>query len=80
MTFALFLYHQLCIRIPFNIADRNYMKAPKLDHKEAVFLDDEQAFHVLELLDREPLKWKVAMYLLIYSGVRRGELLGLEWG
>lgn len=66
--------------IPFNIADRNYMKAPKLDHKEAVFLDDEQAFHVLELLDREPLKWKVAMYLLIYSGVRRGELLGLEWG
>lgn len=80
MTFALFLYHQLCIRIPFNIADRNYMKAPKLDHKEAVFLDDEQAFHVLELLDLEPLKWKVAMYLLIYSGVRRGELLGLEWG
>lgn len=65
--------------VPRNIADRNYMKAPKLEHSEAAFLDDEQARHVLELLDEEPLKWKTAMYLLIFSGMRRGELLGLEW-
>ena len=65
--------------VPCNVADRNYMKAPRLDHKEAAFLDDEQAQHVLELLETEPIKWKTAMYLLIYSGVRRGELLGLEW-
>jgi integrase len=55
------------------------MKAPKLDHSEAVFLDDELARHVLELLDEEPIKWKTAMYLLIFSGIRRGELMGLEW-
>lgn len=55
------------------------MKAPKLDHKEAAFMDDEQAQHVLELLQSAPIKWKTAMHLLIYSGVRRGELLGLEW-
>ena len=65
--------------VPFNIADHNYMKAPKLEHSEAAFLDEEQARHVLELLNDEPLKWKLAMYLLIFSGVRRGELLGLEW-
>ncbi len=65
--------------VPCNVADRNYMKAPRLDHKEAAFLDDEQAQHVLELLEDVPIKWKTAMYLLIYSGVRRGELLGLEW-
>ena len=65
--------------VPRNIADRNYMKAPKLEHSEAAFLDDEQARHVLELLDEEHLKWKTAMYLLIFSGMRRGELLGLEW-
>ncbi|HAE51678.1 MAG TPA: site-specific integrase [Ruminococcus sp.] len=65
--------------IPFNIADRSYMKAPKLEHHEADFLDDEQAKHVLELLDNEPIKWKTAMYLLIFSGMRRGELMGLEW-
>nr|WP_296572969.1 site-specific integrase [Ruminococcus sp.] len=55
------------------------MKAPKLEQSEAAFLDEEQARHVLELLNDEPLKWKVAMYLLMFSGVRRGELLGLEW-
>ena len=65
--------------VPFNIADHNYMKAPKLEQSEAAFLDEEQARHVLELLNDEPLKWKVAMYLLMFSGVRRGELLGLEW-
>lgn len=65
--------------VPFNIADRNYMKAPKLEHTEAAFLDDEQARHVLELLENEEIKWKTAMYLLIFSGMRRGELMGLEW-
>lgn len=65
--------------VPFNVADRSYMKAPKLEHHEADFLDDEQAKHVLELLDNEPIKWKTAMYLLIFSGMRRGELMGLEW-
>lgn len=65
--------------VPFNVADKNYMKAPKLEHSEADFLDDEQVKHVLELLDKEPIKWKTAMYLLIFSGIRRGELMGLEW-
>ena len=66
--------------VPFNVADRNYMKAPKQEHKEAAFLDDEQARRVLKLLDDVPIKWKTIMYLLIFSGIRRGELLGLEWG
>ncbi|MDE6088698.1 MAG: tyrosine-type recombinase/integrase [Oscillospiraceae bacterium] len=65
--------------VPFNVADRNYMKAPKQEHKEAAFLDDEQTRHVLELLDDVPIKWKTIMYLLLFSGMRRVELLGLEW-
>ena len=65
--------------IPFNVADKNYMKAPKLDHSEAVFLDDIQLKKVIDCLENEPIKWKTAMYLLIFSGMRRGELLGLEW-
>lgn len=28
---------------------------------------------------KEPIKWKTAMYLLIFSGMRRGEFMGLEW-
>jgi integrase len=65
--------------IPYNVADKQHMKPLKVETKEAVFLDDEQAVHVLELLENEQLKWKTAMYLLIFSGVRRGELMGLEW-
>ena len=65
--------------VPINIADKNYMKAPKLERKEADFLDDEQVKQVLELLNNEPIKWKTALYLLIFSGIRRGELMGLEW-
>ncbi len=66
--------------IPFNVADREHMKPVKVENKEAVFLDDVQAVQVLELLENESLKWKTAMYLLIFSGMRRGELMGLEWG
>ena len=66
--------------IPFNVADRDHMKPIKVEAKEAVFLDDEQALRVLESLESEQLKWKTAMYLLIFSGMRRGELMGLEWG
>ena len=65
--------------IPFNPADKNYMKAPKVERKEAAFLDEDQTREVLRLLEDVPVKWKAAMYLLIYSGMRRGELLGLEW-
>lgn len=65
--------------VPFNVADKNYMKAPKLERKEATFLDDKQIQTVLELLENEHIKWKTAMYLLIFSGMRRGELMGLEW-
>lgn len=65
--------------VPYNVADKNYMKAPKLEHKEAAFLDDQQVIQVLELLNQEPIKWKTALYLLIFSGMRRGELMGLEW-
>lgn len=65
--------------IPDNIADRNHMKAPKLEYKETNFLNDDEVRNVLELLEKENIKWKTAMYLLIYSGIRRGELMGLEW-
>ena len=65
--------------VPFNVADKNYMKAPKQEHKEADFLDDEQTRHVLELLEDAPIKWKTIMNLLIFGGMRRGELLATEW-
>ncbi|MEA5039020.1 MAG: tyrosine-type recombinase/integrase [Clostridiaceae bacterium] len=65
--------------IPYNIADKNYTKAPHVARKEAVFLEDYEMKAVISLLNSEPVKWKTAVMLLFYSGMRRGELLGLEW-
>lgn len=65
--------------VPFNAADKDYIKAPRVARKEAAYLDDESTEKVMELLQQEPIKWRVAIMLLIYSGMRRGELMGLEW-
>lgn len=53
--------------------------APKIAHKEAAYLDEYQAQELLECLSSEPLQYRAAISLLLYSGMRRGELCGLEW-
>lgn len=65
--------------ISCNIADRDYMKAPKVINKEARYLDEKEVRLVLSALKNEPIKWRTALLLLFYTGVRRGELCGLEW-
>ena len=39
----------------------------------------EELKHILECLENEPLKWRVFIKLLIDTGCRRGEALGLTW-
>lgn len=39
----------------------------------------EEAQQLLDLLQKEPLKYQAFFVLAIYGGFRRGELLGLEW-
>jgi integrase len=55
------------------------VRPPRCEHKEAEYLDEVQAAHLLDLLEGEPMQYKVAVTLLLYTGMRRGELLGLEW-
>lgn len=55
------------------------VEAPKLDRKEAVYLDEIQAQELLTRLQDEPLQYRAIITLLLYSGMRRGELCGLEW-
>jgi len=65
--------------IPFNVAGE-HATAPKPPHKEAKYLTDEQAQHIIELLLHEDdIRIKTALFVLLYSGVRRGELCGLSW-
>ena len=60
-----------------NPCDR--VRAPKVPRTEAKYLDEEDAAKLLDLLDKEDLQHAVMIKLLIYTGMRRGELCGLEW-
>lgn len=55
------------------------VEAPKVEKKEARYLDEKQAAELLSCLQSEPLKYRTMITLLLYSGMRRGELCGLEW-
>ncbi|KNZ41391.1 tyrosine-type recombinase/integrase [Acetobacterium bakii] len=64
--------------IPFNPIEKR-VELPKSDRKEPAYMDDKEALEFLELLEEEPLKYKLALNLLIFSGFRRGEIGGLKW-
>ena len=51
----------------------------KAEQKEKQIYTPEQVQRFLSLLNDEPLKYRTFFNLMIYSGFRRGEMLGLEW-
>jgi len=63
--------------IPSNIAQR--ATPPKLPKHEMKTLELEDVKAILEALKCEPLKWQVMTHLLIGTGARRGEILGVRW-
>ncbi len=63
--------------IPYNPCDR--ISPPKAEAPDIAYLDDAQAKHLVELLREEPGYYRRAALLLLLTGMRRGELLGLEW-
>ena len=52
---------------------------PKGSKKERKILSIKETEKFLKLLEKAPLKWRTFFTLDIYSGMCRGEMLGLEW-
>ena len=52
---------------------------PKGEKKEKDIYTLEEVALLFQLLETAPLKYRVFFTLAIYSGFRRGEMLGLEW-
>lgn len=52
---------------------------PKGEKKEKDIYTLEEVEKLFQLLETAPLKYRVFFTLAIYSGFRRGEMLGLEW-
>lgn len=56
------------------------VRAPKVDQKEARYLDENQAMELLIKVNEKADKpFDVLIPLLILTGMRRGEACGLEW-
>ncbi len=65
------------MRIALNPARR--ASPPKGESGDPNYFQEEEVGQILRALESESLKWKTAIHLLLVSGCRRGELLGLKW-
>ncbi len=63
--------------IPINVAAN--AEVPKAEQKEIESLQPSELPAILAALEKEPLKWKTIVHLLMVTGCRRGEILGLRW-
>lgn len=68
--------------IPRNPMDKVERPKPRKDEAQpsapAVYTPEEVG-KLLAVLDSEPLKWRALVYLLIDTGIRRGECCALQW-
>lgn len=63
--------------IPQNVASR--VKTPKVEQKEAAFYSEEEAAKIIKQLAKEDYKYATLFTLAFMTGLRKSELLGLEW-
>lgn len=63
--------------VPYNAAEK--ATPPKVARKEPNYFQPAEIRAILDALDKEPLKWRAIVNLLIVTGCRRGEIMGLKW-
>lgn len=52
---------------------------PKVPARDIEFLDENETKEMLKALNGESITYRTMILLLVYTGMRRGELFGLEW-
>ena len=63
--------------VPYNAAEK--ATPPKAEKTQPNYFQPDTVSTILEALDKEPLKWVLITHLLIVTGCRRGEIMGLKW-
>lgn len=63
--------------VPYNAAAK--ATPPRTTKKDPNYFQPETISAILEALESEPLKWRLITHLLIVTGCRRGEIMGLKW-
>lgn len=66
--------------VEHNFVSRDYIAPIQGYKKEIQILNDKEAKILAQYLDTEPNPlWKIALLTILFMGLRRGELAGLEW-
>lgn len=63
--------------ISFNVASQAQL--PKHEKREVNYFQPEQIEAIRNALEQEEPKWRTLVHLLLITGARRGEVLGLKW-
>ena len=63
--------------VPYNAAAK--ATPPRAKKKDPNYFQPETISAILGALESEPLKWRLITHLLIVTGCRRGEIMGLKW-
>lgn len=63
--------------VPYNAASK--ASPPKVTQKEPNYFQPDELNRILDALEEEPLKWRTITHLMIITGCRRGEIMGLKW-
>ena len=61
----------------FNVARQ--AELPQMEKKDVNYFQPEQIEAIRNALENEQPKWKMLVHLLLITGARRGEILGLKW-
>lgn len=63
--------------VPYNAAAK--ATPPKAEKNTPNYFQPETISQILKALEAEPLKWQLITHLLLVTGCRRGEIIGLKW-
>lgn len=66
-------------RNPMDKVERPKARKDEVKKRGAEAYTASELQKILQSLEREPLKWRVLVRLLIDTGIRRGECCGLQW-
>lgn len=74
---AVFAQAEKEMLVPYNAASK--ATPPKLPAHEVNYFQPAEITAILSALEQEPIKWRAMVHLLIVTGCRRGEIVGLKW-